>query len=395
MLMNGNVQQVYHIAVFLQRSVLGSAVVQGLKSYLEEHALPWVLVSLERAAVTGQSIDLLGRAAAPYQGVIGFLSGDLLTWARGKDCPLIQLSSAGLPSETRGTCILGDDTAIGVMAARHLVEQGFTSFFCYGRWRITVMARRFAAFIAELQRLGHGCQVEDKDTLPRGDRIALTIREDHFADMVRSLPRPVAMFHHQDRAALSTLETCAIQGLRVPQDVAVLGVDDLHDVCQAAQPALSSVALPWQHVGWLAGLHLHRHLSGEPTAREVLVPPLRVVARASTARAKINDPLAGRCLRRLERDFARPLRVAQLAQDLGVDASTVHRHLTEATGAGVERHLHRLRIDHAAELLITTTVPIGVIARRVGYGSLQRFGAHFRQRFGHSPREYRTLGRPR
>jgi LacI family transcriptional regulator len=383
---NVTVQEPLRIAFVSGRSVVSAAILRGLGRHARLHGLPWALITIEHESILRARSDSIGRAQAAYDGVVGFLSGpDFQTWAQSKRCPVIQYSGAPLVGE-RGVRITGDDVAIGTMAARHLVAQGYRSFACTGRWSIEVLARRCEAFMAELARLGHGCAVDDQDAAASSPDEP---PETRLASWLRSLPRPTALFFHQDRPALYALELCAEHGLRVPQDLAILGVDDVSDACEASQPPLSSVALPWTHLGALGGLHLQRLLSGGTGGEDLRVAPLCVVPRASTARPLSDDALVVRCLRHLSRDCGQAVSIAGLAARLGVDASTLNRRLRAATGCGAGEHLHRLRIEKAQDLLAVSDAALEDLARQVGYASRQRFGAMFRRRTGMTPAEYR------
>lgn len=377
------------IAVVAGNGSVTTTLIRGLGDHVRQHRLPWSLVHLDPAEFA--SPKPVARHQAAYAGVVGFCRNRHAgSWVVAQGCPVVQLGYDDLP---HGTCttIRGDDTAIGIMAARHLLDQGYRSFACIGRWSHVAWARRTEAFIATLAGKGSTCHVYDHDR--HRDAMETPVQsEAALIDWLRSLPHPVAVFVHQDRAASYLAGICTLHGVQIPHQVALLGVDDVSDVCLACQPPLSSVALPWMHAGRQAGLCLQRMLSGA-SGSALFLRPLRVVARASTAALPLDDPLAARCVQWIRRSPGKPHTVADLARRLAVDVSTLHRHLVAATGAGAREHLHRARIAQACTLLLDSDLAIAAIATRTGFASRQRFTAMFRAQLGMTPQAYRCMVR--
>ena len=203
----------------------------------------------------------------------------------------------------------------------------------------------------------------------------------------------MAVFVFQDTPAREFISTCLKSGVDVPREIAVLGVDNSVFNCESCQPQLSSIALPWFHIGHLGALQLQRLLSGGKAQRIVLKSPLRVVDRESTPPFEGGDPLVKRALERIRGSLEKPQSVDSVAQKLGTSRATLYRRFRASLGTSLSEHVNWLRIERAKELLAETDLKIATIARKCGFGSHQRFGVVFRELLDITPGRFRERSR--
>jgi LacI family transcriptional regulator len=287
-----------------------------------------------------------------------------------------------------------DPAALGRAAADHLLTLQGRRYASVGDPATPAGRRSREGFVDRLRRAGHGCEVapgrafdRPYHTDPAADRAA--------AAWVASLPRPAAVFAAHDALAHRLAEACRAAGLRVPEDVALLGCLNDEFLCTASQPTLSSVAGPLPAVGFEAGRVLDRMMNGAPPpARPVEFPPVGVVIRQSSDPTAVSDPGVSAALRFIRDHAAERVGVGQIASAAGLSRSTLERRFRAAVGRGPLAELLRQRVDRARHLLAETDLAVKQVARAAGFHDTRHLSATFRQKAGASPTEFRARFRP-
>jgi LacI family transcriptional regulator len=211
------------------------------------------------------------------------------------------------------------------------------------------------------------------------------------------LPKPMGIMGCNDRAALTVLDACRPLGLRVPDDIAVLGVDD-DDLVQAlAYPPLSTVNTARDRVGFEAAAMLERLMSNtEPNApRVVLVAPKGVVARRSTDATAIADMDVAEAARFIHAHAGRAISVEDVARAATVSRRQLERRFRAAMGHSLLAEITRCRVDRARQLLVDTELTLDQISRAAGFASASYFSVVFKREAGMTPQKYRDAYRGR
>jgi LacI family transcriptional regulator len=207
---------------------------------------------------------------------------------------------------------------------------------------------------------------------------------------LENLPKPVAILADHDVAAHDLADACQQIGLRVPEQAAILGVDNDELECQLAFPPISSVAIPGERIGYEAAWVLDRMLSGHPPpAKPLFLPPLRVVARQSTSTLAVEDPVVAEALHLIRNHVDRRFKVAELADQLIVRRRALEEKFRKILGRSVLEEIHHARIEYAKQLLNETDWKLLQIARRCGFSTPQRLSVVFQKLTGMTPSEYR------
>ncbi len=289
-----------------------------------------------------------------------------------------------------------DNQAIGRLGAEHLRACGFESLaFCgyprsaTGGWS----AERAAAFRAAAEGARRGCRVfTGRIGTPRRWEEMQT----ELQAWLRGLPRPVGLMACNDVRARHVLEACRSLGLRVPHDVAVIGVDNDEMVCELTDPPLSSVDQSARRIGYEAAALLDRLMQRKPpTANRVVVPPIGVVARASTDTLATNDAEVVRTLQALKAAPGRRPRIADLATAAGISRSSLEQRFRAAVGRTIHEEHVRLRVAATRKLIVETTLPLKAVAVRTGFPSLQYMTTFVRRHTGLTPARLRAVERSR
>ena len=283
-----------------------------------------------------------------------------------------------------------DDEMIAQWAANHLREKGLEQFAYCGvptrgldRWaRI-----RREAFCRRVAEHGRPCSVfHGRQYAPR-----------HWAQVpgqltqwVRQLPKPVGIMACNDVLGRRVLEACRQLELHVPDEVAVIGVDNDELMCELAVPPLTSVAIGAEEIGYRAAVLLDKLMAGR-TARpqHLVVPPACLVPRQSTDTVAVADPVVSRAMRFIRERAAKGIGVLDVARHAEVSRSTLEARFKHCLGRTVHGEMERVRLEAARRLLTTTKLPLEAVAQRAGYSSAQYLSAVFRRQLGHPPGQLR------
>ena len=193
-----------------------------------------------------------------------------------------------------------------------------------------------------------------------------------------------------DSRALQIIEACRMAELRVPEDVAVVGVDNEEAICSFTNPPLTSVDQGAQQTGYEAALLLDQWMNGESVAPgKRLVSPVGIVARGSTEILAIDDDDVAGALQFIREHAHERIGLDDVSEVIGSTNATLRRRFKALLGRTVHDEIQRVRIERAKRLLISTDWPFQKIANRSGFCSAQHMSTRIREATGHTPRQYR------
>jgi LacI family transcriptional regulator len=193
-----------------------------------------------------------------------------------------------------------------------------------------------------------------------------------------------------DSRALQILEACRMAGLRVPEDVAVVGVDNEEAVCPFTDPPLTSVDQGAQQTGYEAALLLDQWMDGKPVAPgKRSVSPVGIVTRGSTEILAVGDNDVAAALRFIREHACERIGVDDVGRAAGSTNATLRRRFKAVLGRTVHDEIHRVRVERAKRLLVSTDWTFRQIAKQSGFCSAQHMSTRIRQATGHTPRQYR------
>lgn len=376
---------VQQIALAFPRGAHQEMLIDGVLQYARETGCRWTYITAPES-LSLSILDLRGRCG---DGVIAALNTEAeADCARALNVPMVNISSAMDHSPVPRVNI--DNHLIGEMAADHLIQRGFSNFAYFGLSNIGYSRLRKQGFQSRLAKAGFRCQVLlTQSTFGLHE---LHWQEQHLAliEWLESLPTPMALFAVTDYRARQVLDVCREIGVNVPQDIAVLGVDNEPVICQHIQPQLSSIARNDRVEGYQAAAMLHQLLQGKPTSDFISIPPAGIVERDSTKVIAISDSRVREAINYIFQNIEQPFGVTDLAQHVGVSRRWLEYSFRETVGESPYKYIRRQQLEHARRLLVENpTAKIYQIAQRTGFNCPKRFMTAFRQSFGQSPREYR------
>jgi LacI family transcriptional regulator len=364
-----------HIALVFDRShTYGRGILEGIYDYAKD--LPtWRLVMCEHSAS-----GLRRALSAEHDGVIAFLNKtELMEIAAGAGRPVVNVSGALEPGSI--PLVTTDNEQVGRLAARYLIDHGHRRLACYHR-ESPYGRQRAAGFIAEAA--AHGVQVLE---LCGSKRLQQMRR-------LKALPRPLGLFVESDAEAVHVPRVLRSLRLRVPADVALLGVDADDFLCRICDPQLSSIRLPLHGIGQSAARILRDLMHGlPPPPGPIKLPPAGVHPRASVEMARVDDPDLAAALAFIRASVARPIGASDVCEAVATSRSGLERRFRLLLQRSPYEEIQRVRIARARDLLLETSTPVYQIARQCGFRSAERFCHAFRRSEGISPGAYRQAAR--
>ncbi|MCC6416188.1 MAG: DNA-binding transcriptional regulator [Opitutaceae bacterium] len=303
--------------------------------------------------------------------------------------PVINVS--GQIATPRFPLINTDDLRVGHLAMRHLHGRGYRQFAYCGNATHLGSVRRYRGFCAEAKSFGVRAAIP-RHSLPQGDQNAPysdTTRA-RLTAWLKTLPRPIGILGFTDRVALELDEACARAGLRVPEDVAILGVGNDLTRVEFAHVPLTSIQLNTQQIGLRAAETLQALMDGHRVPPiETLVPPQKIVTRASTDRFAVDDEIVAQALDHLREHVGNTIYVDDVARAVGVTRRVLEMRFRAALGTSVNAEVIRLHFERALELMAEPGLSLAEIAYATGFESPSVFSSAFRRRFQQSPSDYR------
>lgn len=382
------------VALLLETSTeYGRGLLRGILRYSHLHG-PWDLY-----VAPGHLNQALPKVTAwQGTGIIARMHSDEMgRLIRETKLPFVasSLRESGEPvfGERFGE-IRTDSEAIAKVAAEHLLDAGFRSFAFCGFERSNWSALREKAFVEFLKERGFAChrhRITEANWMQRPNWIESWHNEQPIlVKWLQELPRPLGMMACNDACGREVLQACTAAGLRVPDEVAVVGVDNDEMLCELSSPPLSSVALDLTKAGYEAAQLLDSLMNGQAVReRLVWVEPTRVAVRRSSDVVVQEDPVIARALQFI-RDHAREnLGVGNVAEDAGVSRRTLERRFYRALHRTVHSEIMRSHLDRAKVLLLETDLPCHRIASEAGFGSLKTFNREFGRKEGATPLSFR------
>lgn len=281
-----------------------------------------------------------------------------------------------------------DNVAVGELAARYLLDRGFERFVICGDPLMHFARERCSAFARAIHAAG-------KTTIPFEQTLMESVpAQAALGQLLTDLPKPLAAFCESDWVAKHVADVCHMRQLRVPEDVAILGVGNDDLICQLTFPPLSSVIHPVQQIGYQAARLLDALMDGQPLPPGPLrLPPLGITTRASTDILAIDDADLTDALRFIREHAAQPITIRDILDRVPIGRRTLEKKFRRLLGRSPLEEIQRIRMDKAKLYLANTDMLIPEIARQCGYTDARRFATVFRQRFNVTPTAYRASRR--
>lgn len=363
----------------------GRGVLEGISRYLMENP-PWsVQLDLRELLVTPPAWltrwdgdGIITRSTTPEMAEIIHQRG----------IPTVNLTDIygdqGLPS------IWNDHDAIGRMAAEHLIQRGLNHFAYCGFTDHHWSEARFNGFSATVGQHGYVASPHHSDWA-QARRMGWERQQAHLIDWLQRLPKPIGIMACNDFRGQHVLEGCRAARISVPDEVAVIGVDNDHVICDFCQPPLSSVIPAAERIGFEAASMLDRLMTGAPLEeRHVRIKPLGVAARQSTDVMAIDDGDVVAALKIIRDRACLGLSVADILREVPIARSSLERRFRKTVGRSPQAEIRGVQMKRARQLLCETDLTLTQIASLTGFKHSEYFSVVFKREVGQTPGQYRS-----
>ena len=364
---------------------------QGVLRYVRTHG-PWSLHLIDDRS----DQQRLSASASLYDGLVGEpITSDERRMVSAMRVPTVlvdpqttDVTPAYRRVLARSSLIRCDSAAVGRCAARHFLGRGFRNFAYVGAPAGNTWSQeRLRAFRDEVRDAGFRVETF------RISRRAESTLSDELADLgpwLVALPKPCAVFCAWDLRARQVVDACGMAGVKVPEEISVLGVDDDEELCLSSIPPISSVRLDAERAGYEAARLLDDMLRGDKGREIVGYGPTGIAMRdAAAAIGGADDPVVKAAAEFIGINAVRSPSVADVARHACVSTRVLERRFAKRTGMTVQNAIERAKIERVKTLLAETNEQVKSIARASGFSTVSHLTVRFRRLEGMTMTEYR------
>ena len=337
---------------------------------------------------TASILKTKGRKPS-FDGILARTTVPLAAAAKRMNVPLVNLwmntPVRSLPS------VFPDFEASGQMAAEHLLSRGFRRFGYLGFLRDKDAVLQLSGFRDRLK-------TENLDCSPfRFSRVGATTTAQGWKTLlqgmekwVASLRPPAGIFVVNDLYCRYLIDVCRAQDLTIPQDLGIVGCSNEATICSSPAPTLTSIDMNFEQVGYRAAALLDRMMKGsKPPKFPELVPLNTLIPRQSTDSYAAENPTVSRALRFMSENAHHPIKVADVANHIGVNRRSLERQFKESLKKSIAGEITRLRLARAKRRLVESTTPLKTLARDCGFRNADHLHKVFTRVEGTTPSQYR------
>jgi len=286
-----------------------------------------------------------------------------------------------------------DNAAVGRLAAGHLLDKGLRNFAYCGKALPLHSCQRRDAFVAEIAKAGFSCSIfeEDLSFVPSTEEQEKPLRQ-----WLKSLPKPIGMMCWYDFWAMSVQHVCRHAHIRIPYEIALIGVGNDELVCRQCAVPITSINVCPTNIGFKAVELLDRMIRTRYRPREhVLLPPGNVIARQSTDILAVDDPDMIEAMRFIQANADKPILVRDVLREVPVSRRALEVQFHKLFGRSPRQQIQHAHVERAKMLLEKHDLNLSAVAERCGFKTLPAFVRTFKRLTHCTPGRYRRqLVRP-
>jgi LacI family transcriptional regulator len=378
-----------HIAVVNGiRTTYTLGVVNGVWQWVRVHP-GWMLES----NVPDSDFGLNWILSRKWDGLLAYMSSDEIFKAiKKKRIPVVNVSNT-LPPGDPYPRVVNDDFLTGQLAAEYFLKEGIRAFGCLGPAspaKDSMAELRVRGFCETIGKVGYKVDYH----VPRfntGPHSWLVTEIPGLSETVKSLQATLGMFCITDFYAQSLVRYCTDKKILVPNQVAVIGVDNSGTSEWEGQIPISSVELQLEKIGYTAMEVLAEIVGGKKApSTPIKIPPKQIVVRASTELGAVRDELLGRALKLIGEQALKPLQISQIAMQLGVSRRLLEMRFHSILGRSPYAEVLRCRVEKAKLLLCDTDMTVSEIAYECGFEQPKLLFGTFKRTVGSTPTQFRA-----
>ncbi len=284
--------------------------------------------------------------------------------------------------------ITGGYFEAGKLGAEYFLQKGFKNFAFYGFKNIVWSRERSQGFEKHLATQGFTVYYFDHDQTP--SRELWHYKPSALSNWLQGLPKPIAIMACDDERGQHITEACKHAKIQIPEEIAVLGVDNDIMTCNLSDPPLSSIDLDTEKGGYEAARLMDKMITKKIALHyDIIVMPTQVITRQSTDIASANDKYIARALKFIHQNIDNRINVIDVIKQVPLSRRALEKRFQETTGTGVYNYIYNLQIQKFAQRLLETDKTIFEIAIESGFDNSKNISRQFKQVKGCTPIEYR------
>ena len=369
-------------------SSYGRSILQGIARYISSHHR-WSVYLEQHQLGTAPPAWL---ASSHWDGILSRPTDPALALRlKRMKVPVVDLND--LFDTLKLPWVGSNHWAIGCLGASHFVERGFRHFGFCGVSNELWAAQRRDGFCSVAGKAGATVPIYESPW--RGSSVSRWDLEiERIGKWLHGLPKPIGVMACNDARALHLLDACHQAGLLVPEEVAVVGVDNEEIFCDLCNPELSSVAPDTERIGYQAAELLDKLMAGQsPSCRRIVVDPVRVVTRRSSDTLAIKDQMLTAAIRYIREQALHGCTVTDVMKHVRVSRSFLERTFRRHLQRSPQAEIRRVQAGRIKQLLTETDFTLEKISGLSGFEHPEYMSVFFKRSFGQTPGEYRKLMR--
>ena len=358
----------------------------GVTEYAQQHR--WNLQSVEPLQSPKQAKELV-RIWKPDGFIVcrGVLLNQLPTKCFG-GVPVIFSHNPFAKKGPKENCIFNDSNATVEMAVKELLSLNLNGYAFVGWHKPTGWSiQRKLVFNSLMGMHGKKAHVFE----PSERKCSPSTLSSSLAEWLSTLPRPLGVLGANDYIAHQIIRACHLIHMEVPEDVAVIGIDNDKELCESTQPSISSIDVGFAASGMIVAESLDRLMSSPGIAPlHIKYPPLCLVRRKSTRRLKKIDNDVSMAVERIRREACNGISASDITSDFNCSRRMAEIRFRKIIGHSILQEIRQVRLEAAKRLLRNPGLGMSFIANNCGYSSPSAFSIFFRAETGQSPSSWRN-----
>ncbi|MCF0038835.1 AraC family transcriptional regulator [Dyadobacter fanqingshengii] len=364
------------------------SLMKGINAYSKEFG-PWIFCRMPLFHRETVGIDGILKWALEWKadGIVGQLYNKDIEKIVQAGIPVIAQDFKERFTEIPN--ITGGYQEAGQLGADYFLKKGFTNFAFYGFNDIVWSRERAEGYEERLIKRGH--KVHYFEHKKARSTELWYYKPSSLSRWLKSLPKPIGLMTCDDNQGQHITEVCRQLGIRIPEEVAVLGVDNDEMICDLSDPPLSSIALDAEKGGYDAAKlldHMVKH--GTSNYYDIIVKPVQVITRHSTDIYATNDDHIASSLKYIHQNIDKNLHVDEVVKQVPLSRRALEKRFLEITGYPIYKYIFNLRIEKFTQKLLDTDMSVFEIALDMGLTDSKNIARQFRQAKGCSPSVYRN-----
>ncbi|HEV3418467.1 MAG TPA: DNA-binding transcriptional regulator [Pirellulales bacterium] len=376
------------VALLIERSnAYARGLLRGIYAYLRDHR-PWSIYLADQGLDDSPPPNWLKNWRG--HGIIArSVTPRIAKAVRAAGVPAIDVSGSRLFPDL--PCVETDNEAVSRLVFDHLAQRGFRHLAFCGEDRFAWSNERRHWFTQFAEQAG--CRLEIYPPPDRRGRKLMSWQQEEkqLADWIRHLRRPCGMMACNDLRGWRVLEVCRQIGVRVPDEIAVVGVDNDELLCNLTEPPLSSVIPDTLRIGYETAQLLDEMMRGRKAGETLrLIKPVGLVTRHSSDVLAVADPQVSAALRFIREHGAEGIKVDDVLAAVQTSRSILDGRFKKAVGRTPHEEILRIQLQRVKQLLEESDLPLAAIAARTGFKHAEYLSVAFKREVGTAPGEYRV-----